>query len=109
MAGGPAKEGGHPAMDYAAHDRTYEGFIHFSMVGTLYCVAVLVCMAIYFTGKSAFWACRCAALHGRRAGRLRQPHGRPLAESRSRWLSRCSSGLQGGRPLSLRTGTGFAA
>lgn len=38
---------GHPAMDYAEHERTYNGFIK----GTIYCtvalIAVLVGMAFF--------------------------------------------------------------
>jgi small-conductance mechanosensitive channel len=52
MAGGPNAEGGHPAMDYAEHDRTYEGFIRFSVIGTIWCLIIVVGLAIGATGKS---------------------------------------------------------
>jgi small-conductance mechanosensitive channel len=52
MAGGPANEGGHPAMDYQEHDRTYESFIRFSVIGTIWCLVIVVGLAIGATGKS---------------------------------------------------------
>ena len=42
-----ANEHGHSAMDYAEHERTYKGFIHFAEVGT---VAVLVIVAALAVG-----------------------------------------------------------
>ena len=39
--------GGHPAMDYAEHNRTYAGFIRFSIAGIVFCVAILVFLAIF--------------------------------------------------------------
>jgi hypothetical protein len=55
MAGGPANEGGHPAMDYAEHDRTYEGFTRFTVIGTIWCLVIVVGLAIGATGKSWGW------------------------------------------------------
>jgi Bacterial aa3 type cytochrome c oxidase subunit IV len=55
MAGGHKAEGGHPAMDYAEHDRTYEGFIRFSVIGTIWCLVIIVGLAIGATGKSWGW------------------------------------------------------
>jgi Bacterial aa3 type cytochrome c oxidase subunit IV len=55
MAGEPAHEGGHPAMDYAEHERTYEGFLRFSTIGTLWCLVIVVGLAIGATGKSWGW------------------------------------------------------
>jgi hypothetical protein len=52
MAGAPKAEGGHPAMDYAEHDRTYDGFIRFSTIGTIWCLVIVVGLAIGATGKS---------------------------------------------------------
>ena len=55
MAGGHEAEGGHPAMDYAEHDRTYAGFIRFAVIGTLWCLVIVVGLAIGATGKSWGW------------------------------------------------------
>jgi hypothetical protein len=55
MAGAPAPEGGHPAMDYAEHDRTYEGFLRFSTIGTIWCLVIVVGLAIGATGHSWGW------------------------------------------------------
>jgi Bacterial aa3 type cytochrome c oxidase subunit IV len=52
MAGGHHAEGGHPDMDYAEHERTYEGFIRFSVIGTIWCLVIVVGLAIGATGKS---------------------------------------------------------
>jgi hypothetical protein len=38
--------GGHPAMDYAEHEGTYKGFIHFSEVGTMACLALVAALAV---------------------------------------------------------------
>lgn len=35
-----------PQMDYAEHDRTYKGFIHFTEVGTVACLAVVAALAV---------------------------------------------------------------
>ncbi|PVB62537.1 aa3-type cytochrome c oxidase subunit IV [Labrenzia sp. 011] len=42
-----------PAMDYDAHERTYEGFIHFSKVGTLSVLTVMVCLIMFSFGGTA--------------------------------------------------------
>jgi Bacterial aa3 type cytochrome c oxidase subunit IV len=55
MAGQQAQEGGHPDMDYAEHERTYEGFLRFSVIGTIWVIAVVVGLAIGATGKSWGW------------------------------------------------------
>jgi hypothetical protein len=55
MAGQQNHEGGHPAMDYAEHERTYEGFIRFSVIGTIWCLVIVVGLAIGATGKSWGW------------------------------------------------------
>lgn len=55
MAGSPNIEGGHPAMDYAEHERTYDGFIRFAAIGTVWCILIVVGLAIGATGKSWFW------------------------------------------------------
>jgi Bacterial aa3 type cytochrome c oxidase subunit IV len=47
--------GGHPAMDYAEHEKTYAGFIRFSVIGTIWCVTIMVGLAIGATGKSWGW------------------------------------------------------
>ncbi len=39
-------------MDYAEHERTYEGFIRFSVIGTIWCLVIVVGLAIGATGKS---------------------------------------------------------
>jgi hypothetical protein len=39
-------ENGHPAMDYAEHNRTYDAFIRFSVIGVLCVVVILIAMAI---------------------------------------------------------------
>lgn len=38
---------GHPAMDYAEHDRTYRGFIRASQIFLMHVVIILVLMAIF--------------------------------------------------------------
>jgi hypothetical protein len=39
--------GGHPAMDYAEHERTYRAFTTFTKWGTIGVVAILILMAIF--------------------------------------------------------------
>ena len=41
--------GGHPAMDYAEHQRTYARFIKGSVVGIGVIAAILVLMALFLT------------------------------------------------------------
>ncbi|AMJ61272.1 aa3-type cytochrome c oxidase subunit IV [Bosea sp. PAMC 26642] len=35
-----------PQMDYAEHERTYQGFIHFAEVGTVACLAIVAVLAV---------------------------------------------------------------
>ena len=43
-----------PAMDYEAHERTYEAFINFSKVGTIAVLTIVVCLVMFgFGGTSA--------------------------------------------------------
>ena len=35
-----------PQMDYREHERTYQGFIHFSEVGTAACLAIVAALAV---------------------------------------------------------------
>ena len=39
--------GGHPAMDYGEHKRTYAGFIRGTIIGIVLIVLLLVLMAIF--------------------------------------------------------------
>ncbi|MCR9056429.1 MAG: aa3-type cytochrome c oxidase subunit IV [Rhodobacteraceae bacterium] len=44
-----------PAMDYDAHERTYEGFINFSKVGTIAVLNIVLCLILFgFGGTAAF-------------------------------------------------------
>lgn len=47
---GPVELGGE--MDYAEHDRTYNGFLALAKYGTLFCVALLIAMAFFFFATS---------------------------------------------------------
>ena len=40
------QDGGHPAMDYAEHEKTYNLFITLSKWGTIIVIAIMVFMAI---------------------------------------------------------------
>lgn len=42
-----------PAMDYAEHERTYEGFINFSKVGTIAVLTIVVCLIMFAFGGTA--------------------------------------------------------
>ena len=43
-----------PAMDYDAHERTYEGFINFSKVGTIAVLNIVLCLILFgFGGTTA--------------------------------------------------------
>ncbi|WP_422378310.1 aa3-type cytochrome c oxidase subunit IV [Roseibium sp.] len=42
-----------PAMDYAAHEATYEGFINFSKVGTVAVLTIVVCLIMFGFGGTA--------------------------------------------------------
>lgn len=35
-----------PQMDYAEHERTYKGFVHFAEVGTVTCLAIVAALAV---------------------------------------------------------------
>lgn len=39
-----------PAMDYDAHERTYEGFINFSKVGTVAVLNIVLCLILFGFG-----------------------------------------------------------
>ena len=39
--------GGHPAMDYKEHARTYRGFLVFTKVSIIFLVLLLIGMAIF--------------------------------------------------------------
>jgi hypothetical protein len=45
-------EGGHPAMDYHQHESTYAGFVRFAVIGTLWCLSIVVGLAIGGPGHS---------------------------------------------------------
>lgn len=47
MADHNTVHGGHPAMDYAEHERTYRGFIAFTKWGTITVSAIVILMAIF--------------------------------------------------------------
>ncbi|MBO6508646.1 MAG: aa3-type cytochrome c oxidase subunit IV [Roseibium sp.] len=43
-----------PAMDYEAHEATYEGFINFSKVGTVAVLNIVLCLILFgFGGTTA--------------------------------------------------------
>ena len=43
-----------PAMDYDSHERTYEGFINFSKVGTIAVLNIVLCLILFaFGGTTA--------------------------------------------------------
>ncbi len=52
MAHGQGSEGGHPDMDYAEHEKTYDGFVRFSVIGSIWCLTILVGLAIGGPAKS---------------------------------------------------------
>lgn len=56
MADSHGAEGGVPAMDYAEHEKTYDGFIRFATIGTIWCATIVVGLAIGGPGKSWGWA-----------------------------------------------------
>lgn len=39
--------GGHSEMDYAEHNRTYAGFVRFTIAGVIFCVLVLAFLAVF--------------------------------------------------------------
>lgn len=42
-----------PAMDYDSHERTYEGFINFSKVGTISVLTIVLCLVMFGFGGTA--------------------------------------------------------
>jgi len=45
-----------PAMDYPEHERTYDTFIHFSKIGTIAVLNILICLIMFaFGGGAAFF------------------------------------------------------
>lgn len=42
-----------PAMDYAEHERTYEGFINFSKIGVVAVLNVVLCLILFAFGGTA--------------------------------------------------------
>lgn len=46
----------HPPMDYAAHEGTYKGFIHFTEVGTVAVLAIVAALAVGGTKHAWFTA-----------------------------------------------------
>ena len=36
----------HPAMDYRAHEGTFKGFVHFTEVATVACLAIVAALAV---------------------------------------------------------------
>jgi hypothetical protein len=46
MAEAHGQTGGHPAMDYPEHERTYDAFIRFSVLGTIWVITIVVGLAI---------------------------------------------------------------
>ncbi len=55
MAESHGAEGGHPVMDYPEHEKTYEGFIRFAVLGSIWCATIVVALAIGGPGKSWGW------------------------------------------------------
>ena len=51
---GPVETGA--AMDYAEHDRTYNGFLALAKYGTIACIALLVAMAFGFFTNAGFFS-----------------------------------------------------
>lgn len=55
MADSHGNSGEHAAMDYAEHERTYEGFVRFALIGTIWTITIVVGLAIGGPGKSWGW------------------------------------------------------
>lgn len=51
---GPVETGA--AMDYAEHERTYNGFLALAKYGSLFCVALLIAMAFGFFTSAGFFS-----------------------------------------------------
>lgn len=49
---GPVETGAE--MDYAEHDRTYNGFLALAKYGSLFCVSLLIAMAFGFFTSAGF-------------------------------------------------------
>lgn len=49
---GPVETGA--AMDYAEHERTYNGFLALAKYGTLFCVTLMIAMAFGFFVSAGF-------------------------------------------------------
>ena len=43
-------KGGHPAMDYQEHERTYAAFLRFIKIGVISLVVLLVGMKVFLVG-----------------------------------------------------------
>lgn len=43
-------------MDYAEHNRTYDGFIILTKIGTLATIAILQALTLYGLAANGFWA-----------------------------------------------------
>lgn len=56
MADSHASEGANPAMDYAEHEKTYEGFLRFAVIGSIWCLTIVVGLAIGGPNQSWGWA-----------------------------------------------------
>lgn len=41
--------GGHPDMDYKQHQSTYAGFVQATKIGVIFCVLLLIGMAVTLT------------------------------------------------------------
>ena len=55
MADGHGSDTAHPAMDYAEHEKTYEGFLRFALIGSIWCATIVVGLAIGGPGHSWGW------------------------------------------------------
>ncbi|MBO0346949.1 aa3-type cytochrome c oxidase subunit IV [Roseibium limicola] len=42
-----------PSMDYPSHERTYEGFINFSKIGTIHVLTIVLCLIMFAFGGTA--------------------------------------------------------
>ena len=47
MADHNTAHGGHPAMDYPEHERTYRSFVTFTKWGSIVVVGILIFMALF--------------------------------------------------------------
>ena len=75
--------------DLPAHEANYESFIHFTVIGTVLVVNILVGLAI--GGVLGHWLLSGGGHHRRRSSRPASPHGRDRAcPASSCSLCRCS-------------------